>query len=107
MSRMTTKKHAALFTTAVMIPLLALASNMQPTQASFRLQPSRQPAARARKSHRSFHHMVASWYGGWFHGRKTASGEIFDMNKLTAAHKTLPLGTKLLVKNPENGASCV
>ncbi|MFH0977465.1 MAG: septal ring lytic transglycosylase RlpA family protein [Spirochaetota bacterium] len=44
----------------------------------------------------------ASWYGREFHGRKTASGEKFDMNKLTAAHKKLPFGTKILVKNLEN-----
>jgi rare lipoprotein A (peptidoglycan hydrolase) len=36
---------------------------------------------------------IASWYGEQFQGRETASGEIFDLNKLTAAHKTLPLGT--------------
>ena len=47
----------------------------------------------------------ASWYGREFHGRKTASGERYDMNKLTAAHKTLPFGTKIQVKNLENGKS--
>ncbi|NOX20616.1 MAG: septal ring lytic transglycosylase RlpA family protein [Nitrospirae bacterium] len=51
--------------------------------------------------------MVASWYGPKFHGRRTASGEIFDMYRLTAAHKTLPFGTKLRVINPENGRSVV
>lgn len=51
--------------------------------------------------------MVASWYGPKFHGRKTASGEIFDMYKFTAAHKTLPFGTRLRVTNPENGRSVV
>ncbi len=45
---------------------------------------------------------VASWYGEPFHGRKTASGEIYDMNKITAAHKTLPLHTWVEVKNLEN-----
>jgi rare lipoprotein A len=45
----------------------------------------------------------ATWYGGKFHGRKTASGEKFDTNKLTAAHKRLPLGTKVIVENPKNG----
>ncbi len=45
----------------------------------------------------------ASWYGREFNGRKTASGERFDMNGLTAAHKTLPFGTVLKVKNFENG----
>ncbi|MBN2401156.1 MAG: septal ring lytic transglycosylase RlpA family protein [Spirochaetes bacterium] len=44
----------------------------------------------------------ASWYGREFHGRKTASGERYDMNKLTAAHKKLPFGTRILVKNLEN-----
>ncbi len=46
---------------------------------------------------------IASWYGGSFHGRRTASGTTYDMNKLTCAHKTLPFGTKLLVFNPQNG----
>ena len=46
---------------------------------------------------------VASWYGRAFHGRRTASGERFDMNELTAAHKTLPLGTVVQVRNPING----
>jgi rare lipoprotein A len=45
----------------------------------------------------------ASWYGPGFHGRKTASGEIFDQSKLTAAHKTIPLGTKAKVTNLQNG----
>jgi rare lipoprotein A len=46
---------------------------------------------------------MASWYGEPHHGQKTSSGEIYDMHKLTAAHKTLPIGTRLLVTNPENG----
>ena len=46
--------------------------------------------------------MVASWYGKAFHGHITASGEIFNMNALTAAHKKLPFGTKLLIINPQN-----
>lgn len=45
---------------------------------------------------------VASYYADEFHGRPTASGEIFDMNALTAAHRTLPLGTKIRVTNMEN-----
>ena len=46
---------------------------------------------------------IASWYGRAFQGRRTASGERFDMNNLTAAHKTLPLGTVVQVRNPLNG----
>lgn len=49
----------------------------------------------------------ASWYGPGFHGRKTASGERFDMDGLTAAHKTLPFGTKVRVTNPGTGQSVV
>lgn len=46
---------------------------------------------------------IASWYGNEFKGRPTASGEIFDPDDLTAAHKTLPLGTIVSVKNLDNG----
>jgi rare lipoprotein A len=45
----------------------------------------------------------ASWYGGKFNGRRTASGERYNMYGLTAAHKTLPFGTKLSVVNLANG----
>jgi rare lipoprotein A len=45
----------------------------------------------------------ASWYGKRFHGKKTASGQKFDMYKHTAAHRTLPFGTRVLVRNLENG----
>jgi rare lipoprotein A len=45
----------------------------------------------------------ASWYGPRFHGKTTASGERFDQNKLTAAHRELPLGTRITVTNLENG----
>jgi rare lipoprotein A len=46
---------------------------------------------------------LASWYGWPHHGRQTASGEIYDMNELTAAHRSLPFGTRVLVTNVENG----
>jgi len=47
----------------------------------------------------------ASFYGPGFHGKKTATGEIFDQNEKTAAHPTLPLGTKATVTNLDNGTS--
>ena len=50
---------------------------------------------------------TASWYGGNFHGRKTASGEVFDMYRLTAAHRYLPMGTRVRVTNLLNGKSVV
>jgi len=50
---------------------------------------------------------VASYYGGEFHGRRTASGERYHQGKLTAAHPTLPFGTRVRVTNLENGQSVV
>jgi rare lipoprotein A len=47
----------------------------------------------------------ASWYGKAHHGQPTASGEIYDMHALTAAHRSLPLGTRVLVTNVQNGRS--
>jgi rare lipoprotein A len=46
---------------------------------------------------------VASWYGPGFHGRRTANGEIYDQHELTAAHPTLPHGTRAMVTNLANG----
>ncbi|MDH3475703.1 MAG: septal ring lytic transglycosylase RlpA family protein [Rhodospirillales bacterium] len=45
---------------------------------------------------------MASWYGDRFHGRKTASGQRFDMHALTAAHRSLPFGTRVRVINLAN-----
>jgi len=50
---------------------------------------------------------IASWYGKRYHGRRTASGEIFDMQSATAAHRTLPFGTRVQVTNLENGRSAI
>lgn len=50
---------------------------------------------------------MASWYGPTFQGRKTANGEIYDKEKLTAAHRTLPFGTFLRVTSLDNGSSVV
>jgi rare lipoprotein A len=50
---------------------------------------------------------VASWYGREYHGRRTASGEKFNMNALTAAHPYLPFGTRVQITNLDNGKRCV
>jgi rare lipoprotein A len=50
---------------------------------------------------------IASWYGEDFHGRKTSNGEIYDMYAMTAAHKTLPLGTYVKVRNLNNNETVV
>ncbi|KGQ21546.1 septal ring lytic transglycosylase RlpA family protein [Thermus filiformis] len=50
---------------------------------------------------------LAVWYGPGFHGKKTASGEVYDMHALTAAHPRLPFGTRVRVTNLKNGKSVV
>ncbi len=51
--------------------------------------------------------VLASWYGQELHGRRTASGERFDMNELTAAHRQLPFGTRLRVRSVDTGREVV
>lgn len=50
-------------------------------------------------------HGKASWYGRGFHGRRTASGERYNMHAMTATHRTLPFGTVVRVTNQKNGKS--
>jgi rare lipoprotein A len=50
---------------------------------------------------------IASWYGQPFHGRRTASGEVYDMHAMTAAHKTMPLPSYARVRNPANGREVI
>ncbi|HZH09360.1 MAG TPA: septal ring lytic transglycosylase RlpA family protein [Microvirga sp.] len=56
---------------------------------------------------KEFQRGTASWYGPGFHGRRTASGERFDSYQMTAAHRSLPFGTRLRVVNEANGRSVV
>lgn len=59
---------------------------------------------RAKEGHRGFEQSgIASWYGPGFHGRTTANGETYDMEAMTAAHKQLPFGSIVEVKNRDNG----
>jgi len=55
----------------------------------------------------SVEHGMASWYGPGFHGRQTASGEVFDRNEMTAAHRDLPLPSFVRVTNLDNGRSVI
>jgi rare lipoprotein A len=50
---------------------------------------------------------IASWYGPGFHGKLTSTREVYDMNKMTAAHKTIPLGATVRVTNLKTGTSVV
>ncbi|CAA7624620.1 septal ring lytic transglycosylase RlpA family protein [Magnetospirillum sp. UT-4] len=51
--------------------------------------------------------VLGTWYGDEYRGRRTASGEVFDPDGYTAAHKTLPFGTLVEVRNPKTGAAVV
>jgi rare lipoprotein A len=64
--------------------------------------PPSQPATSAPRETPKVQEGVASWYGPGFHGNRTSSGETYDMYQMTAAHQTLPLGTRVLVTNLEN-----
>ncbi|NIQ93710.1 MAG: septal ring lytic transglycosylase RlpA family protein [Desulfuromonadales bacterium] len=60
------------------------------------------------RSHEGFvQEGVASWYGKKFHGRKTSNGEIYNMHAMTAAHKTLPMGVYVKVRNRANGREAI
>lgn len=64
------------------------------------------PGARpAKGSAKAIESGVASWYGPDFHGKKTANGETYNMNGMTAAHRTLPFDSIVLVENTDNGKS--
>jgi rare lipoprotein A len=68
--------------------------------------PTDGPTPEARKWNNRIHG-IASWYGGVFNGRKTASGEVFDMYAMTACHPTLPFGSIVRVVNRRNHRSVV
>ncbi len=61
------------------------------------------PNLKSRTTHNKQVTGIASYYGGKFHGKRTASGEIFNKNAMTAAHRSLPFGTKVKVTNLRNG----
>lgn len=56
---------------------------------------------------KDYKNATVSWYGKKFHGKLTASGERYSMHKLTAAHKTLPFGTRVEIFNPESGKKVI
>jgi len=71
------------------------------------LAPRKAARQTARERRADILHGLASWYGGVFNGRRTASGEKFDMNAMTACHPTLPFGSVVRVVNRRNKRSVV
>jgi rare lipoprotein A len=88
------RRTRRIFALAALSTLLAACSIPQS-----RVPPPALPSARATQTG------IASWYGPGFHGNATASGTIYDQQDLTAAHQTLPLGTRVMVTNLDNGKS--
>lgn len=103
-SRMKSAKKSAEkgFVIAVLVTTSMLVSAQ--SNSGTRSAHSRQPQSHSKvsKANRPFQVGDASWYGKWFNGKPTASGEAYDMNELTAAHPTLPLGTWVKVTNLRN-----
>jgi rare lipoprotein A len=96
---MTFKKALATTLLAAVFSLPFTFSDIQSTSAESSSASSAKPDGKA-----DFRQVgTASWYGPGFHGKKTASGERFDQNKLTAAHRSLPLDTVVKVTNLDNG----
>jgi peptidoglycan lytic transglycosylase len=97
---------------AIMLSLAGLGAAQGPTSSGLvssqnSISKATRPVAR-RKAHRKPYQVgTASWYGSYFQGKPTASGEPYNMYDLTAAHPTLPLGTRVRVTNLRNGRSVV
>jgi peptidoglycan lytic transglycosylase len=101
-------RGSSLVLTAVVAPVfLLLAACSLPVGQSSAPEPklARIPEAKSVPEAKPFQVGFASWYGPGFHGKVTASGRTFDQHDHTAAHKTLPLGTRVRVTNLANGKS--
>jgi rare lipoprotein A len=102
---------AALFSSAAVAQAPAPAAKSEPAPAAAAPAPApATPAPAAPTAAPSSDHKMeglAAYYSNRLNGRKTASGQIFDQNALTAAHPTLPYGTKVKVTNTKNGKSVV
>lgn len=93
--------------------LVAIEGEILEAELAGRFEPPDPPAEPADELFEQIEEILASetgegtYYGGRFHGRRTASGERFDQNALTAAHRTFPFGTRVRVTNLGNGRSVV
>jgi len=104
---------AGLAAAAVLAVLLAACGSVDPEQAGYAgrphagAYPQAGPSAGASAAAQYDAVGTASWYGKPYHGRRTASGEVYNMHRLTAAHRTLPFGTRVVVTNLENGRTVI
>ena len=100
-------RHAWLLLLPVAIILATGCASSGRTSTSRLTPPSASPAPVSRGGASSPMIGTASYYAHKYHGRTTASGEVFDMHKMTAAHRTLPFGVKVRVTNLTNNRSIV
>jgi rare lipoprotein A len=101
--RFTTPKSSAVFSICAALILSACASPGKDVNSAGSSASAATAAVASPNTTRHLETGQASWYGRRFHGRTTASGAPFDMNAMTAAHRTLPFGTKVKVTNMANG----
>ncbi|RNJ63277.1 MAG: septal ring lytic transglycosylase RlpA family protein [Porphyrobacter sp. IPPAS B-1204] len=97
---------AAVVDTATSVAMIELVP-VQPTADVTVSVPAEQPAAPSAPQETVLGQGSASYYAAKFNGRRTASGERFDNAEMTAAHRTLPFGSRVRVTNPANGRSVV
>lgn len=88
-------------------PAASLADALKPAPTATAEPKARPAAGTGLKAGAAIERGVASWYGPGFHGRLTANGEVFNQHALTAAHKTLPFGTQVVVRNQRTGKEVV
>ncbi|MES2978623.1 MAG: septal ring lytic transglycosylase RlpA family protein [Pseudomonadota bacterium] len=94
--------HASAAVIACLLSACATAPTPQTDKPPAKAAPPAQ-ASRSSQSLREFQRGVASWYGADFNGKETANGERYDMKAMTAAHKTLPFDTRVLVRSVSTG----
>lgn len=85
----------------------AVASREIPAESATAQRVSTTQAASAADAETAVSWGIASWYGEDFHGRRMANGDVYDMDRISVAHKTLPLGTRVRITNLANGRSVV
>ena len=94
---------------AIVLSVVSLGAAQRPNNSESATRPNvARPAVRKKaESSKPYQVGTASWYGSYFHGRATASGEPYNMYDLTAAHRSLPLGSWVRVTNLRNGRAVI
>ncbi len=92
---------------AIVLSVVSLGAAQRPISSESGTRPNVPESRKRAGSPKPYQVGTASWYGSYFHGRPTASGEPYNMYDLTAAHRSLPLGTWVRVTNLRNGRAVI